>query len=338
MHSNPTKRRVWSKAGELLRWISRSSLPPADSPASPPSDWPPRWLVWTVATFIALVLLASVAFADGPGDKKEEVGEIANISLNITPLTVRFDPTGKFALLTGGQQVSGAGYLPGATGVNILIDLDKAKAVNSWLGGAPACFSPDGSQIIRGCYWLDFVDAKTGQLKGQLPLGKDQQSLDYAIAPDGKRLVVACGDGCARVFQYPGGKVLRQFPHGKGWTTAAWTTDSKALLTGGTDSDLRLWDVENDKQVKVCEHHKSAILLARVLDEKRAISVSSDGMSCVWDLKSGKELHSFTIPNFGRQRLTFPAWKPVFAPNWVAVGGDRLFVGHSHGGLTLWVM
>jgi WD40 repeat protein len=66
------------------------------------------------------------------------------------------------------------------------------------------------------------------------------------FSPDGQRLLTACRDGQARVFNWRTGRpVLRGLNHERDVLGAAFTLDGRHILTVGLDSSLRTWSADD---------------------------------------------------------------------------------------------
>src|SRR4029077_1687291 len=68
-----------------------------------------------------------------------------------------------------------------------------------------------------------------------------------AFRPDGRRILTACYDGNARLWDPSTGEELRRFPDDpqNAWDmlrTAAFAPDGSTIVTGGWRGGARLWD------------------------------------------------------------------------------------------------
>ncbi len=114
---------------------------------------------------------------------------------------------------------------------------------------------------------LAIVDLKTQTVTGTVPTC--QRPRHMQVTPDGKTLVVACGDaGQADVIDLATRKSLRRFQLGEGAELFDLSPDGKTLyLTNEEDAELVVFDLASGQR-------KSAV---KVGEEPEGVKVSADG-------------------------------------------------------------
>ena len=94
------------------------------------------------------------------------------------------------------------------------------------------------------------------RVKAVLPAG-GKPVADVDFSPDGKRLVVAGGDGVARIYRASDGKHLRDLRDGSALSAAVFSPDGTKIATAGDDSTARLWDARSGALLHVLRHARS---------------------------------------------------------------------------------
>src|SRR5262249_52648746 len=121
-------------------------------------------------------------------------------------------------------------------------------------------FSADGKALVswsrvRTIHVWDVGEAKGRRLDAQLQ--RDVMPLDHAsaaVAPDGRRVFVGCGDGRVCVCETAAGKQVQSIKaHAKPVTALAVSRDGKILATGSWDDTVRLWEVATGQEVRRLE-------------------------------------------------------------------------------------
>ena len=95
-------------------------------------------------------------------------------------------------------------------------------------------------------------------------LERDASSQALAFMPDGKSLVVGCGDGLIRILDAATGRVTSTLVHHAGpelrsVTAIAVRPDGLAVASGGEDGRARLWDLATKKTPVDLSHEPSGV-------------------------------------------------------------------------------
>jgi WD40 repeat protein len=321
-----------------------AARPAAETGAAPPRRGGRRWALWTVIPLGALGLAVVVAISLRP-TKPAIILPPAKPAIILPPAKPAVVlPPAKTRLLysipwqdvrqgfpahiytTGissdGRLFFGAGDA-GPTGAIRVFDLATGKQVQEFLPDGDlwftvAQFLPSGKYLVAS-YSLDkdlyLWDVGTGKLVRKF-IGHTENGSQFAISPDGKRLLSWGDDKTVRLWDVDTGKELRKLKGHTDKAAGVFSPDGKQVLTFSPDKTLRLWDVESGKELQKLEGHTDSCTGCFSPDGKQALSYGPDGTIRLWDLGTGKEV----------QRFEGPTGKVAFAG---FVAGGRLVVGRS---------
>ena len=163
---------------------------------------------------------------------------------------------------------------------------------------------------------LTLVDLKTQAVTGTVPTC--QRPRDMRTTPDGKTLVVACGDaGQADLIDLTSRKSLRRIKLGEGAELFDLSPDGKTLyLTNEDDAELVVFDLASGQR-------KSAI---KVGEEPEGVKVAADGKTLyvtsevaslvhVIDLASGKVTKNIPVGKRPRRFALTPDGSQLWVTN-----------------------
>jgi WD40 repeat protein len=121
--------------------------------------------------------------------------------------------------------------------------------------GSAVAFSPNGKTLAASRFYSDqrfpLLDATTGEVLHEFPMGSMRFISALAFSPDGTKLA-ASGGGSTYLWEAATGKVLREFLGEKEWGNtwcAAFSADS-TLLAVARDEKIELWDVRLDQHLR----------------------------------------------------------------------------------------
>lgn len=167
---------------------------------------------------------------------------------------------------------------------------------DTWLTGAS--FSRDGTRILTtsfdatACLW----SAQTGSLGGTnapgprgergylLRLGHDHSVLQGEISPDQRRIVTACFDHGARLWDCDSGDPIGQLKHGGYVHEVRFHPDSRRVMTSARDGTLKLWDLAGmvpDAPVSGATWRNLAVI--RNPEGTRFLAARSERSRQLWD-------------------------------------------------------
>jgi WD40 repeat protein/tetratricopeptide (TPR) repeat protein len=168
------------------------------------------------------------------------------------------------------------------------------------------------------------------------------------FSPDGRRLVTACSDGKARVWDTTKAgdgapaRLLWETPFQEEMVTiAAFSPNGKLVATAWGErcdqpGEAHLWDVETGQPVQGPLRHAGAVYsIAFSPDGKYLVTASGDHTARIWDVASGEEVttkplghqgvvtHAAFSPGDGRWVVTASADRT--ARVWDAKSGDEVY-------------
>jgi WD40 repeat protein len=130
-----------------------------------------------------------------------------------------------------------------------------------------------------------------------------------AWSPDGKRIVTACWDKSARVWNADGRGDPRILEGHTGRVhSAAWSPDGRRIVTVSEDTTLRVWSADGSGIPRVLEgHHDAVTSVAWSHDNQRIVTTSEDGSARVWNA-DGPGASVVLLGHDGP--IHFAAWSP----------------------------
>jgi WD40 repeat protein len=167
------------------------------------------------------------------------------------------------------------------------------------LGGDPwfhhAEFLPGSKQLItsysakKDLYLWDIEKAKVVRTF----VGPTQPGLDFAVSPDGKRLLSWSDDKAVRLWNIESGEEMKKLEGHAEKAAGVFSPDSKQVLTFSPDRTLRLWSVETGKELNKFEGHTDSPSGCFSPDGKQILSYGPDQTIRLWDVNSAQEVRQF---------------------------------------------
>jgi WD40 repeat protein len=145
---------------------------------------------------------------------------------------------------------------------------------------------------------------------------------DVDFSPDGKRLVVAGGDGVARLYRASDGKHLRDLRNGSALSAAAFSPDGTKIATAGDDSAARLWDARSGVLLHVLRHGGPVTSATFSRDGRLLATTSDDKTARIWDVSSGRQLQRLEHPG-GVRSASFSGDGKLLVTRLVRAAFDR---------------
>ncbi len=144
-------------------------------------------------------------------------------------------------------------------------------------------------------------DVASGEKRQRMkvPLAIQQGHLKaYAVAPNGRSLVLGMWDGTARFWDMTKRQEQRALavnaPKSAWWTkgvsAVAFSPDAKFLVLGSRDHSVRIWDLTVEREARTLHGHHSwieAVVVSR--DGKRIASAGQDGLIRIWAAATGAD-------------------------------------------------
>jgi len=153
-------------------------------------------------------------------------------------------------------------------------------------------FSPDGKALYVGCSRGNLVvydlstKAKTRSWKGCA-----NNLMRIHLAPDGKTLYTAGGDGLVHTWRLPDGKEI-PVPEGYiGLPVFAWSRARNAMAVGDVQGRIDLWNATGSKITRTLQTKGEPIVQLAFSRSGRLLAASDGkGWTQLWDLESGNRL------------------------------------------------
>jgi len=153
----------------------------------------------------------------------------------------------------------------------------------------------------------------------QLMIKKRHQPWVYGVAwsPDGQRIVSACAQERAQVWEVSDGKTRVTYLQ-QGLQQVAWLPDGARIATAG-DNTVQIWDATTGAHVLTYSGHTDHIrALALSPDGRHVATGGHDNTAQVWEAATGRLL--FTYTGHGDWILSL-AWSPD--GRYIASAGDE---------------
>lgn len=201
-----------------------------------------------------------------------------------------FDPAARRIILVGTNSLAR------------LLDLRSGRALP--LAGASRgefvahAFSADGGRVAIAAGATNYVcDAITGQLShspfacnlsgGQFP----HQTCALSFSPDGCKLISACYNLHARLWDLQTGAPLADFGHAGPVVAAEFLPDGQRFVTAASDNTARIWSITNASQPLLVLQQRAWPTSARLsLDGRRVLTSTKGNAAFVWDADTGARL------------------------------------------------
>jgi WD40 repeat protein len=152
-------------------------------------------------------------------------------------------------------------------------------------GGAP---TEDGE--------LKVFDAETGKLVVEVKNAHSDTVFGVCFSPDGKMLASCGADKFVKVFEVPGGKLVKSFEgHTHHVLDVGWKADGKLLASAGADNVIKVWNFETGEQARTMTGHSKQITrLVFVGATSRIVTCSGDTSVRMWNVDNGGTERQFS--------------------------------------------
>jgi WD40 repeat protein len=137
---------------------------------------------------------------------------------------------------------------------------------------------------------LRMLFAEAGKDARRFTLAHNDDVVTAEFSPDGTRVLTACADHTARIWDAATGKpALPPLIHRAAVTSAAYSADGTRIVTASDDKTARVWDAATGKPLTPPLAHRAGVTRAAFnRDGTRIVTISDDQTVWVWDVATGK--------------------------------------------------
>ncbi len=150
-------------------------------------------------------------------------------------------------------------------------------------------FSKDGTRIMTSSIdsTIKIWDTENLNLIARFRLSAGVFKSIYS--PDGKKIIVAPGDGYISILDAGSGNLIKKLSGHKAWAeTVSLNNDGTKLVSGSEDETAIIWDLMNGKLLMRLEGHTQPIKKVTFSnDGMRVATASIDSTIRVWDVNTG---------------------------------------------------
>ena len=183
-------------------------------------------------------------------------------------------------------------------------------------------FAADGRTCYIGCweYQVAVLDMRSFQVTREIQPRKSiaYKAVDWVeLDPRGGRLLTACKDKTAKLFNLATGEQTSDLPHRGMVTSARFSSNGDWLVTSSQDGSLRVFHRDGAELARLLGHGVPVASAAIAPDGRRVYSADSGGMVHVWDLRRpGSFAPTYQVDG---------GWSCVFSPDGgrIASGTNR---------------
>jgi WD40 repeat protein len=161
-----------------------------------------------------------------------------------------------------------------------LLELSALLAAESLLR-AP---SAENEHALRQA--LELLPARSLRLKHQ------ERVHDVSFSPDCRYLATAGGEGLARVFKLPTGRVMSQLRHAGAVLSVTFSPDGRYAATGSADGTAAVFEASDGKELWRTPNHGRILEVLFSPDGRSLATASEDGMVRLFRLDTGGEVWS----------------------------------------------
>jgi hypothetical protein len=142
-------------------------------------------------------------------------------------------------------------------------------------------------------YVVSLLRDRLWYLPVMVPLRHEGEVYDASLSADGARIVTACFDGTARIWDANTGKQVGEPLRHQAEEVydASFSADGTRIVTACSDNTGRIWDAKTGRQVGEPLRHEAAVGAARFsADGAYIVTASDDKTARIWDANTGQHL------------------------------------------------
>jgi WD40 repeat protein len=168
-------------------------------------------------------------------------------------------------------------------------------------------FSSDGDLILiaNGDNYADLRDPRTGGRTSTLRRRNGIYSAQFS--PDNKRIVTACADSTAEIWNADSGTLSGVFmSHGFGVASAEFNREATLIVTASKDHSARIWNANDGKLMVSPLQHPAPVGRASFSPDSRLVAtVAGDKAVRLWDVLSGDQIELPIVTPGGSPYFSF---------------------------------
>jgi len=153
-------------------------------------------------------------------------------------------------------------------------------------------FSSDGTRVVATSAW-DGHCARVWQVTNGAAIGQKLEHTTIvrraSFSRDGQRVLTACDDGTAHLFDIETGKDLVAIPRQPAAVRdVVFAPDERTIITACDDGLARIWELATGKLTGTLAHQKAVTSLAVSPDGSLVATGSRDKTARIWNLATGR--------------------------------------------------
>lgn len=217
------------------------------------------------------------------------------------PAGVEFSPDGRYLAVT-------FELVPNEKGVLRIFDVDSWKMEHEFIvpDAFALAFSPDNRRLALSGMVTQAWDVESSKMLADIspPFGG---SSGLSFSPDGRWIVTADGDACARIYDAGSGKLRSRTEFLLEPMAAAFSPDGKSVIVGDNDKTISIIDPESGNILRRLPKQPGLILSLDVSPDGKQVAVIYGDANhfltvdhlMLWDVDTGT-----VLANFQKQGIT----------------------------------
>lgn len=154
---------------------------------------------------------------------------------------------------------------------------------------------------------IELYDLRADKAAKRLLTGHQGWVRALAVDAQGKRLASAGHDRAIRIWELPGGKLLRTLPGHAQWVAAlAFDPSGRLLASAGFDNRTHIWELGSGALLQSLRGHvRQVTALAFDARGQRVATASLDRTVILWDARQGRLLRRLSGHRYGVSSVAF---------------------------------
>src|SRR2546425_8345168 len=202
------------------------------------------------------------------------------------------------------HQINEISFSPDGKRVLIVESMEKARLYDVATGGpisapfgqsqglASGAWEANGQWIVTASYDGTACVWDPNTLERILTLLHTEPVFTAVFSPDGSRIVTACRDNIARLWNFRTGKVERELrDHTDAVLHAAFSNDGRLVVTTSRDRTAQIWNAATGKPFGPPLRHGGWVHFAAFSpDDRMIVTASDDHKASMWEVGSSRKI------------------------------------------------